>query len=627
VPPPRHKTLIVYPLPPLATKKQPLATKKTTSTKKQMADRPRRVPGQRGNAGTGTAFNAPASPPPALRGIPPGRKRAKPPPDLDYEHVIPLEEMLQGLLLNDGEPEESLQSVFPSVVKVFCVHSFPSYSQPWQTRRQQMSTSTGFIIAGNRILTNAHSVESYSRVELRRRGDSNKYLAKVLAIGKDCDIALLCIASPDDETKFFKDVAPIDVYSSSRMFPHLQERIAVVGFPTGGDNLSISSGVVSRLDMVSYVNGQFDLPAIQTDAAINSGNSGGPAFSLGTKQFAGIAFQSLTNADNIGYVIPLAIVRHFLDDVAKNGRYTGFCTLALEGQTLENPIIRKYLGLRDDQTGVLVTKIEELAPCKGIVQVGDVILEMDGHKLGNDQSVEFPSELTMEKTDVSVPHDDMIEIEEDDGLRPRRASKSGTSPTSKHKKRRKSFGKRSTSRARDVESDEEIIVEEDPGPGRTLGSTERIDASFVITQKFVGDVIPLKLYRKGVGEITVNVALSAPNLLVDVEGSRVKPNHPCLRLPSWFVVSGFVFTALTEAYINSEFGSTEQGAAPLDMLIMWMEGEKRLPDEQIVLLTESLAHSSNVGYDFLSNMRLAKVHGLCEVANPTVDSRSQGEES
>jgi hypothetical protein len=452
-------------------------------------------------------------------------------------------------------------------------------------------------------------------VELRRRGDSNKYLAKVLAIGRDCDIALLAIASPEDEGKFFKDVVAIDVFNSTRLYPHLQERIAVIGFPTGGDNLSISSGVVSRLDMVSYVNGSFDLPSIQTDASINSGNSGGPAVSLGSKEFVGIAFQSLTNADNIGYVIPIAIVRHFLEDVEKNGKYTGFVTLALEGQTLENPTIRKYLGLRDDQTGVMVTKIEELAPCKGLVQVGDVILEMDGFKLGNDQSVEFPAELTMERVPKGQsPSDDPIEIEdESDALRPRRPSKSGPSPTSKHKKRRKSFGKRSTSRARDdMESDDDIIVEEDSGPKHALGSSERIDASFVLTQKFVGDVIPLKLYRKGTGELTVNVKLTAPNLLVDVEGSRVKPNHPCLRLPSWFVISGFVFTALTEAYITSEFGSAEQGSAPMDMLMMWMTGEKKEQDQEVVLCTELLAHNSNVGYDFMSNSRLSKVRFLVQ---------------
>ena len=87
--------------------------------------------------------------------------------------------------------------------------------------------------------------------------------------------------------------------------PRLQDMVTVVGYPVGGDNQSVTQGVVSRIEMSEYVHGASELLAIQIDAAINSGNSGGPAFNS-AGLCVGIAFQSLKDGDseNIGYVIP-----------------------------------------------------------------------------------------------------------------------------------------------------------------------------------------------------------------------------------------------------------------------------------------------------------------------------------
>lgn len=57
----------------------------------------------------------------------------------------------------------------------------------------------------------------------------------------------------------------------------LQDAVAVVGYPIGGDTISVTSGVVSRIEVTSYVHGSTELLGVQIDAAINSGNSGKPA--------------------------------------------------------------------------------------------------------------------------------------------------------------------------------------------------------------------------------------------------------------------------------------------------------------------------------------------------------------
>ena len=86
---------------------------------------------------------------------------------------------------------DQVSRVLPSmdaVVKVFCVHTEPNFSLPWQRKRQYSSSSSGFIIGNRRVLTNAHSVEHHTQVKLKKRGSDTKYLATVLAIGTECDI-------------------------------------------------------------------------------------------------------------------------------------------------------------------------------------------------------------------------------------------------------------------------------------------------------------------------------------------------------------------------------------------------------------------------------------------------------
>ncbi|KAF8112018.1 hypothetical protein N665_0069s0044 [Sinapis alba] len=280
---------------------------------------------------------------------------------------------------------ETVVKVVPSmdaVVKVFCVHTDPNFSLPWQMKRQYSSGSSGFIIGGRRVLTNAHSVEHHTQVKLKKRGSDTKYLATVLAIGTECDIALLTV--PDDE--FWEGVSPVEFGD----LPALQDAVTVVGYPIGGDTISVTSGVVSRMEILSYVHGSTELLGLQIDAAINSGNSGGPAFNDKGK-CVGIAFQSLKHedAENIGYVIPTPVIGHFIQDYEKHNKYTGFPVIGIEWQKMENPDLRKKMGMESHQKGVRIRRIEPTAPESQVLKPSDIILSFDGVNIANDGTVPF----------------------------------------------------------------------------------------------------------------------------------------------------------------------------------------------------------------------------------------------
>ncbi|EPS58030.1 hypothetical protein M569_16788, partial [Genlisea aurea] len=184
----------------------------------------------------------------------------------------------------------AIELAMDSVVKIFTVSSSPSYFLPWQNKSQRETMGSGFVISGRRILTNAHVVADHTFTLVRKHGSPTKYRAEVQAVGHECDLAILTVASEEFwEGMNFLELGDI---------PFLQEAVSVVGYPQGGDNISVTKGVVSRVEPTQYVHGATQLLAIQIDAAINPGNSGGPAL-LGDR-VVGVAFQNLSNAENIG---------------------------------------------------------------------------------------------------------------------------------------------------------------------------------------------------------------------------------------------------------------------------------------------------------------------------------------
>ena len=239
---------------------------------------------------------------------------------------------------------------YPEVIRVFATSQDPDFDGPWQARTPSNSTGSAVVIGPGLLLTGAHVVANATFLQVQKPAQPDKAIARVKAVSHDCDLALLEVVDPPD---FLDDIEPAEVGP----MPKLRDEVAVVGYPVGGEEISITEGVVSRIEVQRYSHSQRHLLAVTVDAAINAGNSGGPVF--GDGKVVGIAFQKLTGVDNIGEMVPPPIIRAFLDGV-KSGKYPEIPALGITTQNLENPLLRKQLGLVEGQRGVVVLHIDHV---------------------------------------------------------------------------------------------------------------------------------------------------------------------------------------------------------------------------------------------------------------------------
>ena len=262
-----------------------------------------------------------------------------------------------------------------SVVKITATTNEPNYSIPWQSKEPKTLTGSGVLIQGNYILTCAHVAIHASYISIQKYDEVKKYPAKLKWISNDTDLALLEV----DDKEFYEEMTPIKIGS----MPKRGDTVYTLGYPEGGDDLSLTKGVISRIEDREYVHGFTKAIAIQIDAAINPGNSGGPALNS-NNEIVGIAMQGLKDANNIGYIVPSVWIEHFLKDIEDN-KVDGLPTVRIAVDKLENKSLRDFHHV-EKKTGVIVKYImnsEQNYPLK----VGDIILAVDGIPVQNDRSI------------------------------------------------------------------------------------------------------------------------------------------------------------------------------------------------------------------------------------------------
>lgn len=270
-----------------------------------------------------------------------------------------------------------MSKTFNAVVRLDVTFSEPDYITPWQNREQYFGSGSGVVIAGKRILTNAHNITNATFISVSKPGADEEFEASVAAVDHDCDLALIEVR----DAKFFDGIVPMEI----GITPPVRSEVQVAGYPIGGIGMSITQGIISRIEESRYVHSSCTLLAAQLDAAINPGNSGGPVIYDG--RIAGIAFQGRRDGENLGYMIPTEIIRHFLADL-DNGKVDGFPSPFFKYFRLTNQDMRRALKMRKTHSGVLVCNVAGSA--KTELRNGDVLLKIDGRAVSNNGNVTMP---------------------------------------------------------------------------------------------------------------------------------------------------------------------------------------------------------------------------------------------
>ena len=262
-----------------------------------------------------------------------------------------------------------------SVVKIFSTVSDQNYLEPWENPKIYNLTGSGAIIKDNRILTSAHVVSGANFVEVQKENDSKKYDATVKYISNDVDLAILEV----NDKSFFANTKALEITEDVK----IKDSVTAIGYPIGGNTISTTTGIVSRIEYKAYAwNPWSNLLAIQIDAAINSGNSGGAVLNKDNK-IVGIAMMKLRSADNISYIVPSIVINTFLNDI-KDGKVDGFPQTRTRVQNIENQVMKDYLDLKDD-FGVLVSRVD-VADTE--LLENDVLVSINGKKISNDGKID-----------------------------------------------------------------------------------------------------------------------------------------------------------------------------------------------------------------------------------------------
>ncbi|MEO1529779.1 MAG: trypsin-like peptidase domain-containing protein [Planctomycetota bacterium] len=232
------------------------------------------------------------------------------------------------------------ETIRKAVVKIYSIRRSYSLSSPWKRLTATTVTGSGVVLSPTRVLTNHHVVAATTDVSISLDGQSDRVSGRVFASSPGLDLALIELEEPLSD-----EIVPLEVAKES---PAAGDKIQVFGYPKGGDSLSITEGVVSRMEHVRYRYNTFGLRT-QIDAPLNNGNSGGPMIANG--KIVGIAFSGLSSSNDIGYAISCEEIKTALEDL-EDGVYDGKPQLWINTHTLASAELRRWLKLPEGESGI-----------------------------------------------------------------------------------------------------------------------------------------------------------------------------------------------------------------------------------------------------------------------------------
>ena len=267
---------------------------------------------------------------------------------------------------------------------------FRRFGQPMpRNQPPPQGEGSGFIVSPDGyILTNAHVVENADEVTVKTT-DRREYTAKVVGADEQTDVAVLKIEA--------KNLPTVALGDPSKLRPG--EWVVAIGSPFGFEN-SVTAGIVSATSR-AMPGGNYT-QFIQTDVAVNPGNSGGPLFNM-NGEVIGINSQIYSRTGGymgVSFAIPIDVASGVKDQLIK----TGHVTRSRIGVSIQevNAQLAESFGL-DRPRGALVGSVEDDGPgAKGGIKAGDVILKVDGETIETSSQVPVMIAAKKPGTPVSI---------------------------------------------------------------------------------------------------------------------------------------------------------------------------------------------------------------------------------
>lgn len=462
-----------------------------------------------------------------------------------------------------------MNSIENSVVKIISTLSYPNYSKPWASRKMGKGIGTGFCINiskksdSKRIFTNAHVVESATSIIIIKQGSSLSYKAQIEHVIVECDLAILVLheSVSDANAKLFWDKTPSLQLAS---MPAKMSKVSVYGFPLGGNNISITKGVISRTEILPY-NYIADGIAIQIDAAINPGNSGGPAIDSEGKVI-GVAFSGIDmiGIQNMGYIIPTLFVRYVLLYIKKHKSFEGLSFLGVSTQNLENENLRKFALLDVVNTGVLINGVSQGSSANGKLRSGDILIKINGLRIDYDGTMKLSDIITNFQT---------------------RTTTTPTAPT---------------------------VPTVTASPTTPLAAMDSIMMGDEVTTynsliglTLPGETITASIIRNG-KSMNIPMVLKTRDFLVPISYHQIQPLY--------YILGGFVFVPLTRMFIIENL----QKGVDVSNLVGFAEGgfPEKKGDQVIIvstILSSALTHGYEVNNFILDSINGTNIHNMSQL--------------
>lgn len=294
----------------------------------------------------------------------------------------------------------AVEKILPSVVAIVAAHEAETEQLdpknalciPAPESGKTITGGSGIVIGDNFIVTNKHVVLDPNALYAVFDQNGNRYDASVVARDPIKDIAILCMNAKSPNT------LPIAPLGTSRELK-LGQTVIAIGNALGEFRSTVSAGIISGLSRfvtaVTDGNGHQERlrGLIQTDAAINSGNSGGPLIDSSGK-VVGINTAVIAGAQNIGFAIPIDQILRDIRDVKRHGHIARpFLGIRY---VLIDPLLQKRYALPVDYGALVVREqipgdeavITKSPAANAEIQEGDILLLFDGKKISKQQTIE-----------------------------------------------------------------------------------------------------------------------------------------------------------------------------------------------------------------------------------------------